>query len=84
MHDLHEADKILKTVLDYAKENNLNKITEIVVELGSVMEHGEEILPANLAFNIKMLAENTIAKDLEIKIKKIQDDSWILKEIEGE
>lgn len=84
MHDLHEADKILKVILEYAKKNNLKKVSKAVIELGSISEHGEELLPANLEFNIKMLAQGTLADGLEISINKVQGGSWILKEIEGE
>jgi Zn finger protein HypA/HybF involved in hydrogenase expression len=84
MHDLHEADKILKIILEYAQKNKLHKVTKAVVELGSVIEHGDEINPENLEFNIKMLAQKTPAAGLAIKIKKVKGESWVLKEIEGE
>ncbi len=84
MHDLHEADKIIKLILAYAKKNKLNKITKVVIELGEIVEHGSEILPENLEFNIKMLAKNTLAEGIEVRIEKIKSGHWILKEIEGE
>jgi Zn finger protein HypA/HybF involved in hydrogenase expression len=84
MHDLHEADKILKVILDYAQKNNLKKVTKAVIDLGSIVEHGEELSPVNLEFNIKMLAEGTLANGLRVVINKIQGDSWVLREIEGE
>jgi len=84
MHDLHEANKILKLILEYAKKNKLKKVSKAVIELGSVIEHGEEINPENLEFNLKLLAKNTIAQGLEIEIKKVKKDSWGLKEIVGE
>ena len=84
MHDFHLADAIYKTILEYAQKNNLKKITKAVIELGSVVEHGEEVLPANLDFNIKLLAQGGLAEGLELEIKKISSDSWVLKEIEGE
>ncbi len=84
MHDFHLADTIYKTIMDYAVKNNLQKVTKAVIELGSIIEHGEEILPANLKFNIKLLAEGGLAAGLEIIIDKSHGDSWVLKEIEGE
>jgi Zn finger protein HypA/HybF involved in hydrogenase expression len=84
MHDFHLADQIYKTIMDYAAKNNLKKITKATIELGSIVEHGEEILPENLVFNIKMLAEGGLAEGLEVSVAKIAGDSWILKEIEGE
>ena len=54
MHDLHAADKILKVVLDKAAEKNLMRVDKILIELGSIIEHGDEINPDNLKFNIKI------------------------------
>lgn len=84
MHDFHLADIIYKTIIDYAAKNNLTKVTKAVIEIGSIVEHGEEILPANLDFNIKMLAEGGIAEGLIIDISRGEGNDWILKEIEGE
>ncbi len=84
MHDLHEANKILKIILEYAQQNKLKKVSKAVIELGSVIEHGDEISPENLEFNLKMLAKNTIANGLDVEIEKVKGESWILKEIEGE
>lgn len=84
MHDFHLADTIYKTIIDYAKQNSLTKVKKASIELGSIVEHGEEILPANLDFNIKMLAQGGLADGLEIAISRTKGDSWILKDIEGE
>ena len=86
MHDLHLADKIHKLVLEKAKENNCQKVSEIVIELGFIKEHGEDVLPENLEFNLKMLNEKSIADGAKIIIKKIdgKKDYWNLKEIIGE
>lgn len=83
MHDLHEADKIMKVVLQHAEKNNLSKVTKIVIELGSVVEHGDEINQENLEANLKVLGENTLAEGAEILITKTKTDFWELKEIEG-
>jgi Zn finger protein HypA/HybF involved in hydrogenase expression len=84
MHDLHEADKILKLVLEHAKRNKLKSVTKIVVGLGSVIEHGLEIDPENLKFNIGMLARGTLAEKAEVVVEKISGATWKLEEIEGE
>lgn len=84
MHDLHAANKIVKLVLEYGQQNNLKKITKITVELGTVVEHGEEINPDNLKFNINLLTKNSIAENAAVEIGKIQGESWNLKEIEGD
>lgn len=85
MHDFHAADKILKMTLESAAKNNLNKVDKIVVELGHVVEHGEEILEENLKFNINMLARGSLAEKAEIVVsKKVGTRGYRLKEIEGE
>lgn len=83
MHDLHEANKILKIILEYARQNKLKKVTKAMIELGSVIEHGDEISPENLEFNILMLARNTVADGLKLEIRKVKGESWVLKQIEG-
>lgn len=108
VHDWHLANEILKTVLDYADKNGLKNITKIEIELGSILDppaspagshggqgHGEYISPENLIYNFKLLAKKTIAKNAELKIKKIparhckqgvaggKGDEWKLIEIEG-
>ncbi|MFA6526164.1 MAG: hypothetical protein WCT26_01995 [Candidatus Buchananbacteria bacterium] len=84
MHDFHLADSIYKVIMEYADKNELKKITKAVIELGSIVEHGEEVLPANLEFNIKMLAEGGIADGLSVEIIAGEGNNWTLKEIEGE
>ncbi len=84
MHDFHLADIIYKTIMDYAAKNNLKKITKATISLGSIVEHGEEVLPANLIFNIKLLAQGGSADGLEIAIDKVSGDKWVLEDIEGE
>lgn len=84
MHDLHEADKILKVILEEVQEKKLNKVNSAKIKLGDIMEHGEMILPENLAFNIKMLAKGTIADGIEVSIEKTGGNLWELEEIEGD
>jgi Zn finger protein HypA/HybF involved in hydrogenase expression len=83
MHDLHVADKILKLALEEGKKNNLKTITKIKVELGQVVEHGQRISPANLKFNIKMLAKGGMAEKAEVIIRSMKGNSFVLKEIYG-
>lgn len=84
MHDFHLADTIYKTIMDYAEKNNLKKISRAVIQLGSIIEHGDEILPENLKFNLNLMAQGGLASKMEVAIEPIIGDSWILKEIEGE
>ncbi len=84
MHDLHLANQILKLILDYAQKNKLKKVTGATIELGQITEHGSEIAPENLEFNLKMLAQNTLAGGLRVDIRQVKVDGWVLKEIIGE
>jgi len=84
MHDWHLANDILKTVLDHANKSGLKIVSKIELELGAILEHDEEISPENLKHNLKLLSEEAITKNAEIKIKKIKGDSWKLISINGE
>jgi Zn finger protein HypA/HybF involved in hydrogenase expression len=83
MHDLHAADKILQLALSAANDNKLLVIKKIVIELGMVIEHGQDIDPDNLAYNIRLLSKNTPARGAEVIIKKVDSNGWRLVEIEG-
>jgi len=84
MHDFHLADTIFKAILEYGEKNNLKRITKANIDLGSIVEHGEEVLPDNLKFNMEMMAKGTMAEGLGIIINKIDRNEWVLKEIDGE
>jgi Zn finger protein HypA/HybF involved in hydrogenase expression len=85
MHDLLLAKEILDLVLEQARKNKLKKISRVVISLGKIVEHYEEILPKNLRRNFYLLAKKTIAKKAKLIIKKInQSNIWHLEEIEGE
>jgi len=83
MHDLYLAQEILKTVLEYAEKNGFKKVSKVEIELGSILEHGEEILPENLIFNFKNLSKKTLAESAELEIKQIMGDEWKLISING-
>ena len=78
MHDFHFANQIVKTAQDYAARHNLSQITKIVIELGDIAQHQENITSANLEYNIKLLMPVE-----EVEIKKINGDMWKLISIEG-
>jgi len=84
MHDFHVADLIYRAIIEEAEKNKLQKVSSASIDLGLIMEHGEFIQPENLIFNIKMLAQGSIAENLQVIINSIEGDNWILKEIEGE
>ncbi len=82
MHDFYLANEILKTVLEYAKKNGFKKVSRVEIELGSLVDHDEEILAENLIFNFKNLSKNTLAETAELEIKKIKGENWKLVSIE--
>lgn len=71
VHDFHLADQLLKTVLEYTIKNGLKNVSKVEIELGSIIEHDEVIKSENLTYHFKLLAKKTIAKNAELKIKKI-------------
>lgn len=84
MHDLHAADRILKKVLEFGRSKKLSKITDIYVDLGRIVEHGEEISPNNFKFNIKNLSRGTIARGVKVHLRKTKSSYIKLKKIKGE
>ncbi len=83
MHDLHLANEILKTVLEYAEKNGFKNISKVKLELGVIHEHDEDISEENLRYNFKLLAEKTIAKSAELEIRKTCGEHWKLLDIRG-
>lgn len=84
MHDLHTSDRILKIALERGKQNHFHIIKKISIELGTIIEHGEDLNAENLEFNIRLLAKGTIAENTIISItKNSQFNGWKLIEIEG-
>ena len=78
MHDFHLANQIVQVTKDYAARNNLSQVEKIVIELGDIAEHQENITAKNLEYNIKLLIPVE-----KVKIKKIKGDKWKLVSIEG-
>jgi Zn finger protein HypA/HybF involved in hydrogenase expression len=73
MHDLHLANQIVKLAREHAKGKLVKTIS---LELGDILEHGENITPENLKYNINLLLPG-----VNVNIKKIKGDSWRLIEI---
>jgi len=91
MHDFLLAKEIIDEVLKIAKEKNLSKILKVKVEIGQIAlahdghsEHVEDISIENLQFGIGGIAKNTILKDTEFDVEKIQGEHWKIVEMEGQ
>ena len=78
LHDFHLANQIVKIAREYAAKNNLSQIKKIVIELGDIAEHQENITPANLSYNINLLLP------CEVKVKKVKGNKWKLVSILAE
>lgn len=84
MHDLVAAQDIVKAAVQTAKKNKLKKITSIVVKLGTIVEHNQEILPSNLQFNFELVKRNTIADQARLIIKPGKGRELAVIEVRGE
>lgn len=84
MHDLIASQDILKKAIVIANKNKLKKITKIIVKLGKIVEHRQEITPENLAFNFELVKKNTIAEKAKLEIKKIKGGKITISEVQGE
>ena len=82
MHDLHEANRIAQIILERVNKHQLKKLTSIDIELGQVIEHGQDILPENLEFNLRMILKNLVNSKTKINIKKVKGSLWKLVSIE--
>lgn len=85
MHDFLLAKEIVDTVLEKAKENNLEKVSEAVVEIGEISlahdgfdEHVEDISIDNLDFGLKTISKGTILEKTKFKISKVAGENWKL------
>jgi len=85
MHDFLLAKEIADKIAIVAKENNLEKISEIVLEIGTVSlahdefeEHAEEISVDNLKFGLEEVLKSNGFSEINFKITKVAGDNWKL------
>jgi Zn finger protein HypA/HybF involved in hydrogenase expression len=85
MHDLLLAKKILDQVLSCARSHGLKSVTKIVIEIGKIEEHDEEISASNLKFNLSSLVAGTQAARVKIIIQKTSRPNYLkIREIQGQ
>jgi Zn finger protein HypA/HybF involved in hydrogenase expression len=82
MHDLFESKRILEVVLQKAKEAEAKKITHVKIGMGSIVDHGEELAPENIAFNLEKLSAGTLAEGARFEVYKVEGDIWRIDEME--
>jgi len=80
MHEWHITEELLDKVCAQAKENRINKITKIRVDLGQDGHITEE----SLRFCFQVLSEETIAKEAVLEIKPSAGNALMLISLEGE
>ena len=84
MHDLVAAQDIVKIATQMARKNKLKSISKIVVRLGKIEAHGEEIQPENLRFNFELVKRNTFAEKALLLIQKGRGEELSIVEVQGE
>lgn len=89
MHDFLLAKEIIDELLRIAKERNLEKISQVSLEIGTVVlthdgfpEHAEDISVENLEFGLESIARNTALKDTKFIICKTGGENWRITNIE--
>jgi len=68
MHEFSTMQMILETVLSAAKSHKAERVLEINLEIGELTF----LNPEQLRFAFSVLSENTIAKNANLHIKRIQ------------
>ncbi len=80
MHEWHITEELLEKVCSQAKENRINKITKIQVDLGD----DSHITDESLRFCFQLLSEKTIAREAVLEIKSSAGDALTLVSFAGE
>lgn len=82
------AKQIIDELLNIIKEKKLEAIKSAEIEIGNVVlahdgfpDHAEEISLENLEFGLKGIAQNSILKNTEFKIKKVGGNNWKITDI---
>jgi hydrogenase nickel insertion protein HypA len=68
MHEAALAYSILKTILEVASKNKAKEVLRVQMEVGEICLVNME----QLTLNIGMFARETIAKDMEFSVKKVE------------
>jgi len=84
MHDIHEANRLAQVIMEHLNRHHLTKLQAVDIELGSVIEHGEDINPENLDFNLRLILKDVVSPATRINIQKVKGESWKLVSLEAE
>ena len=80
MHEWHITQELLDQVSAQAKENRINKVTKVHLELGK----DGQITEDSLRFCFQVLSEKTIAREAVLEVKSSAGSDLILASMEGE
>ena len=80
MHEWHITEELVDTVCAQARENRINKVTKIRVELGE----DTYLTGDSLCFCFQLLSEKTIAREAVLEIKLSAGNALTLVSFEGE
>ncbi len=80
MHEWHMTEELVDRVCAQAKDNQINKITKIQVDLGEDSHITEE----SLRSCFQLLSEKTIAEEAELEVKSSSGSALTLVSLEGE
>ena len=80
MHEWHVTEELLNQVCTQAKENQINKVTRIRVDLGE----GSHITEESLHFCFQLLSEETIAREAVLEIESSAGNALMLVSLAGE
>lgn len=83
MHDLLLAQEIYTIIKRETRKNKFQKVVSIVIELGEIIEHQENITPQNLIYNLKLVDKNKILGKTRFRVLPRKDDKWQLVEMVG-
>lgn len=84
MHDFLLAQEIYTIIKKEAKKNKFKEIIAVVIELGKIIEHKENITPKNLIYNLKLIDKGKLFNKTKFEILSRNDSLWQLIEIAGE
>ena len=80
MHEWSITEELVDKLCTQAKENGINNVTKVQVELGE----DSHITEDSLRFCFQMLSENTVAREAVLEIKLAAGEYLSLVSFEGE
>ena len=80
MHEFSIMEKLFKIILQEAKNNDLQQISKVYLQIGEL----RQIMPDFLQFAFAQIAKNTVAAGAELLIEPIDGKDIILESLEGE